>query len=75
MSYASLEVQERWTATKKKPRAVHSRGLSSVRLTFFCPGDFGGVGDGVSRRKGLLVVGKLPNPAGAIRDGQHILEL
>jgi hypothetical protein len=35
----------------------------------------GSRGTGVSRRKGLLGVGKLSDPARAIRDGQHILEL
>ena len=76
MSHASLEVQEHWTATKKKPRAVHSRGLQLARFDALLSRRLRGCrGTAVSRRKGLLAVSKLPDPARAIRDGQHILEL
>jgi hypothetical protein len=65
---------QRWTA-KKEPRAVHSRALQLARLTHYCPGDFGGVGGRGKSPEGPIAVGNLPDPAIAIRDGKHILEL
>jgi hypothetical protein len=58
---------------KKEPRAVHSRGLQLALFDTLLSRRRRGTG--VSRRKGLLAMGKLPDPARAIRDGQHILEL
>jgi hypothetical protein len=45
VSHASLEVQERWTATKKDPEGSILGAYSSLCLRLFCPGDFGVSGD------------------------------
>jgi hypothetical protein len=73
VSHASLEVQpQRWTATKKEPRAVHSRGLQLALFEALLSRRLRGCrgGTGVSRRKGLLAVGVLPDPARVIQPSQ-----
>ena len=46
---------------KKNPEQSILGAYSSLCLTLFCPGDFGGVGGtGVSRRKGLLALATCP---------------
>ena len=44
MSHASLEVQERWPPQKRNPERSILGAYSSLGLTLFCPGDFGGAG-------------------------------
>ena len=72
VSHASLEVQV--TATKKEPRAVHSRGLQLALFEALLSRRRRGCrGTGVNRRKGHLL-DTLPNPARAIRDSHHNLQ-
>jgi hypothetical protein len=67
VSHASLEVQERWTATKKEPRAVHSRGLQLALFEALLSRRLRGCWGTVNRRKGLLTLSPCP-----IRQGPSV---
>jgi hypothetical protein len=73
VSNASLEVQERWTATKKNPEQSILGAYSSLCLRLFCPGNLGASGDGGKSPDGPACTGTLPDPARAICDSHHDL--
>jgi len=66
------------TGQKENPGSVWGRLSRGFQLALFealYPGDLGGAGDGEVTWTGLLTIVTLHEPARAICDGQHVLEL